>query len=106
MEPDKDKSDSVKHKESKPFEPKSHPQKPALSETPPVHTTNKSSLNLVSALKTVCIWLSAAIALCGLAVSIYYGFWALKYQSWSAFNDFRGECRNARVKKAPIFIHV
>src|ERR1700761_4051025 len=64
----------------------------SLSPTPPCESQT------MAAVKTACIWLSFAVSLGGLAVAVYYGFFAYQYQRWSAFNHFRGECRNARVK--------
>jgi hypothetical protein len=36
-------------------------------------------------------------------VAIYYGYWSLRLQQWSALNDFKSQCQQAEVENPPLF---
>src|ERR1700731_1548689 len=37
-------------------------------------------------------WVGAAFGIGALIVAIYYGYWSLSLQRWSALKDFRSQC--------------
>jgi hypothetical protein len=43
-------------------------------------------------------WVGAALGIGTLIVAIYYGYWSLSLQRWSALKDFRSQCQEAKVE--------
>jgi hypothetical protein len=42
-------------------------------------------------------WVGAALSIGALIAAIYYGYWSLRLQQWSALKDFRSQCQEAEV---------
>ena len=63
------------------------------------HDLSQSSLATVNVVGT---WAAAAIAIGALSVAVYYGYWSLRLQRWSAIKDFRDQCQIAHVQMLSI----
>jgi len=42
-------------------------------------------------------WFGVAFGIGALIVAVYYGYWSLRLQQWSALKDFRSQCQEAEV---------
>lgn len=43
-------------------------------------------------------WVGAAFGIGALIAAVYYGYWSLSIQRWSALKDFRSQCQEAEVR--------
>jgi hypothetical protein len=43
-------------------------------------------------------WVGVALGIGAFVTAIYYGYWSLSLQRWSALKDFKSECQEAKVE--------
>jgi hypothetical protein len=56
-----------------------------------------SQISLAAA-KLIATWTGAAMGFGALAVAVYYGYWSLRLQRWTAIKDFKEQCQGAMVE--------
>jgi hypothetical protein len=61
-------------------------------------TSNAKGIISCTASTAIGTWIGAALAIGALIVAIYYGYWSLSLQRWSALKDFRSQCQDAEVR--------
>lgn len=70
-----------------------------------VQRTSPKKTSFLERSFSVLSWINSALGLTAIIVAIYFGWRSLVFQRWSAKNDFRDSCKDAKVRLKAVLLY-